>query len=690
MNNELQQIKGIGPKKEKQLYKLGIKSILDLLEYFPRAYEDRTKIESIRSAAIGEYATIIGRIISEQTRRIRPRLQLTEIVIDDGTGKITIALFNQGYKKIYYKVGTRVSIYGKIEYKFGKLQMNMPKIQVLGEEDIPRVGIVPIYPLSEGIHQSLIQQAVDGAIKFLESDQKNKSEYCPEILPQELIKEKGLLNRFEAIKSMHFPQDEVSYKRARRTLAFEELFVMQLGLALLREKRSCEGEGSKLNCKGELVHKMIENLPFKLTSDQIIAYNEIEKDLLRGTKPMQRLVQGDVGSGKTVVAAMTLLKAVENNYQAVMMAPTEILAVQHYDGLIEFYKELPVKIALLTGSTKMKERNEIDEKLQKGEIDILVGTHALIQETVKFKKLGLAVIDEQHRFGVRQRSKLQEKGNNIHMLIMTATPIPRTVALSVYGDLDVSSIKEMPPGRKKIKTYAVDSSYKPRLYKFFEKEMNLGHQVYVVCPLVAESEKLDLQAAEDFYEEMKSYFSSRHNVALLHGQMKASEKDDVMDKFINGYYKLLVSTTVIEVGVNVPSASIMCVLGAERFGLSQLHQLRGRVGRGKTQSYCVLVSDSKSEQAQKRMELMVETSDGFKLAEEDLLMRGTGQLFGTAQHGIADLKVADIIRDVDILIEARKSVYLYLEKNNSIEVEQNFSKYLNNRFGKEFINILYS
>ena len=432
-----------------------------------------------------------------------------------------------------------------------------------------------------------------------------------------------------------------------------------------------------------------ENLPFQLTGDQERAISEISQDM-QDERPMQRLLQGDVGSGKTVVATLSLVKAVENGYQAVIMAPTEILATQHYEGITELCKHLPINIALLTGSTSKKEKDRIYEELQNGTIQLIIGTHALIQDKVQFKNLGLVIIDEQHRFGVNQRAALQHKGVYPHVLIMTATPIPRTMTLSVYGDLAVSIIKEMPPGRKPVKTYVVDSSYKERLRVFFGKEMTIGHQVYVVCPLVEESEKLDLQAAEELFLELKDYFYKSFDVGLVHGRMNPKEKDEVMQAFHEGHIQLLVSTTVIEVGVNVPNATIMCIEGAERFGLSQLHQLRGRVGRGDIQAYCILVSDSKGDVSQERLRLMESTHDGFELAEQDLLLRGSGQLFGLAQSGLPDLRIANIIKDIDILVQARNDVLSYIREFGIEQLEKYMKLELEKRFGEKFLRILYN
>lgn len=681
MEESLLTIKGVGPGRVKQLNKLGITDVSSLLTYFPRTYEDRSVSYLIGALKQGAVGATEGTVLNVQEKKPRRGLSILEIFIGDATGRLKIVLFNQGYKKNFYKVGQRLHVYGKVEFAYGSLQMNTPHIEMLREGQVAEAGIVPVYPLVDGVSQFVIRHAV--------SNWFAANDALPELLPPDITKEHNFMTRYEAFKEMHNPLTVERYGLARKQLAYEELFIMQAGLLLLREREQAE-IGIKMQPDGDLVPAFLKELPFALTGDQRKAFNEIANDM-QEERPMRRLLQGDVGSGKTVVGALSLLKAVENGYQGALMAPTEILAQQHYEGLTDLMAGLGrVKLALLAGSTKPGERQIIYEGLADGTIDIVIGTHALIQEQVEFKKLALVIIDEQHRFGVEQRATLQRKGHHPHMLVMTATPIPRTMTLSIYGDLEVSLIKEMPPGRKPVLTYAVDSSYKERLHRFFEKEMSAGHQVYVVCPLVEESEKLDLVAAEQLYEELAEKYQRKFGVGLVHGRMSTADKEAIMEAYYKGTIKLLVSTTVIEVGVNVPNATIMCVEGAERFGLSQLHQLRGRVGRGSTQSYCILVSDSHSEDSKQRLAVMTSTQDGFVVAEQDLLLRGSGQLFGLAQSGLPDLRIANILKDIDLLVAARQDAKMWLAKIGFDEAVKLMKPELLRRFGESFQRILYS
>ena len=678
MNEQLQSIKGVGPQRVKQLHKLGITSVTGLLHYFPRAFEDRRQVYSVHEAPVGETAGITGRVVRVSEKRPRPRMHILTITVGDGIRQINLVFFNQAYKKNFYKSGQQIYAYGKLEHAYGHLQMNSPQIEILEEGQTIDRGIVPVYGLTEGMKQWSVRMAIKN---WFDHHQE-----LEDVLPVEVQRHRFTMSRYDAFKEMHFPTSWERHQEAREQLAYEELWIMQMGLLLLRAHEQVQG-GHAMDGNGSLVERITSSLPFQLTGDQKKAFADIASDM-EEPKAMQRLVQGDVGSGKTVVAVLALAKAVENGFQGAIMAPTEILASQHFESFQELFGDAPIRMALLTGSTKAKQ--DVYEALQKGDIDIVVGTHALIQEGVEFHRLGLIVVDEQHRFGVEQRAKLQRKGDHPHVLIMTATPIPRTMTLSIYGDLEVSLIKEMPPGRKPVKTYAVDTSYKERLLHFFEKEMKEGRQVYAVCPLVEESEKMDLHAAEQIAYEYKEYFEPHYRVGMVHGRMRPKEKEEVMDAFNRREIHLLVSTTVIEVGVNVPNATIMCIHDAERFGLSQLHQLRGRVGRGSAQAYCILISDSKNPDSKTRLSLMEQTQDGFELAEQDLLLRGTGELFGLSQSGLPDLKVANIIKDIPILVEAREDANTYLREKGFVEVQATLRHQMEARFGSQYMRILYS
>ena len=639
-------IKGIGPGREKQLHKLGITNITSLLTYFPRTYEDRRTIYRIGELKSGMTGGMVGNVIAVQEKRPRPRLSILEVVIADGTGPLKIVLFNQGYKKNFYKKGQRLYAYGKAEFQYGSMQMNTPQIENLGDGGEPDRGIVPIYALADGVSQFVVRSSVRNWFAA--------NHELPEILPAKVREVHQYMTRYDAFKMMHFPESSERYEEARHQLAYEELFVMQSGLALLRNKEQCH-KGPKMGPNGDLMAQCIENLPFSLTGDQQRALDDIRIDM-EDERPMQRLLQGDVGSGKTLVALMSMLIAIDNGYQACMMAPTEILAEQHLQTIKEFLKGMNLRVELLTGIVKGKKRKEVLDGLLDGSVNIVVGTHAIIEDKVQFHSLGMAVVDEQHRFGVAQRAKLWSKSENPpHVLVMTATPIPRTLAMTIYGDLDVSVIDELPPGRKPIQTIHKYDDQMVSLYQGIRQQINLGRQVYIVFPLIKESEKMDLKNLEDGYHAMCEVFPE-FKLSKIHGKMKDKEKEEEMQKFVNGTTQILVATTVIEVGVNVPNASVMIILDAQRFGLSQLHQLRGRVGRGAEQSYCILVTNHKlTKETSKRIDIMCDTNDGFEIAEADLKLRGPGDLEGTQQSGVAfDLKIADIARDGQIVQMARE------------------------------------
>ena len=673
MNEALTSIKGIGPGREKQLHKLGIDTVSNLLAYFPRSYEDRRKIYSIKELETGITAGVVGTVVSITEKRPRPRLSILEVIITDGTGPMKIVLFNQGYKKNFYKKGQRLYAYGKAEFQYGSMQMNSPQIENLGPDAMPDTGIVPIYPLVDGVSQYVVRASIRNWFEAHHT--------MDEILPPEIMNYHASMKRYDAFKEMHFPSSSESHEKARYQLAYEELFIMQSGLALLRNKEQCH-VGPKMEPDGTLMEQCRTNLPFQLTGDQERAVTEISQDM-QDERPMQRLLQGDVGSGKTVVATLSLVKAVENGYQAVIMAPTEILATQHHEGITEFCKNLPINIALLTGSTPKKEKDRIYEELANGTIQLIIGTHALIQDKVQFKNLGLAIIDEQHRFGVHQRLMLREKGEKAgfypHQLIMTATPIPRTLAMTVYADLDTSIIDELPPGRTPITTVVISEERRDEIVARVKNAcINEKRQAYWVCTLIDESEVLEAQAAEAIWEDLTKALPML-KIGLVHGRMKPQEKQDIMVAFKNAELDLLVATTVIEVGVDVPNASLMIIENAERLGLSQLHQLRGRVGRGSTASFCVLMyKPPLGKVSQKRLQVLRDSQDGFVISEKDLEIRGPGEVLGTKQTGIAEFKVANLMRDRKMIPTVQHYAKALIVKYPDV-AESLIRRWLNNR-----------
>lgn len=660
---------------KENLRRLGISTVEDLLNFFPRRYQDWTRVTKMEDAHYGEEQVLYGRILEVKEIHPRMRMSILRVTISDGTGTAVLTYFNQPWKKNEFAVNRHVLAFGKPEYDYGHLTVQNAETEFAEPSELPSLQkLVPVYPLTEGIKISRMRAMISYALDHTEDITEN--------LPAEVILREHLMGRLRAYRAMHNPPDWKTQQEARRRMAYEELFFMQAGILLLRKKREKDVSAIKCAPSGKMVEAVLKNLPFRLTAGQQQAFRDIEDDM-EGVVPMNRLVQGDVGSGKTVVAALALAKIAENGYQGALMAPTEVLAGQHYRTLQELYRGLPLRIAYLSGNTKAKERKEILKGLADGSVQILIGTHALIQEDVIFAYLGLVITDEQHRFGVKQRKALETKGASPHILVMTATPIPRTMALSVYGDLDISAIRGMPPGRSPVKTYGIDGSYLQRVYNFMGREMEAGHQVYVVCPLVEKSEKQDLASAVAVYEDLRDRVFPRFSVGLVHGRMKNDEKEKVMNDFRDGKIQLLVATSVIEVGVNVPNATIMFVYGADRFGLSQLHQLRGRVGRGKSQSYCILYTDNQNEITRLRIRLMCEIHDGFLLSEKDLLLRGSGEFFGYHQHGMPDLRVTDIIRDLPLLESARK------EAGRAVSRGMDFRAELQHRFGGAFFKRIF-
>ena len=644
LNTDVRYIKGIGEAKAKALGKLGIFTLGDLIGWFPRRYEDRRETRPISSLIPGETACVAAMIASEpKVSHIRKGMDLVKVRAVDDTGALDVTFFNQSWLKNQLRVGETYIFYGRAEGSLLRKTMAGPVVEPEGRREFTG-RIVPVYPLTAGVSQLLLSRAIRQGLDEC-------ADILPDCLPDSVRQTHGLCRVNYAYENIHFPESPEALDIARRRLAFEELFFFAIGLKLLRFRRETV---SVEPFRPVDMAPFYDALPFILTGAQRRCVDEAIADMTAG-KPMNRLCQGDVGSGKTMVAAACVYFCVKNGRQAALMAPTELLAEQHYRGLAPLLEQLGLRCALLTGSTPAKTKRSVTAQLASGELDFAIGTHALISGGVAYANLGLVVTDEQHRFGVAQRTALAEKGEHPHTLVMSATPIPRTLALILYGDLDVSVIDQLPPGRKPIETYAVTSAYYPRLYAFIRKQVEAGRQVYIVCPMVSENDDLpdERKAVTEYAQKLQSEIFPDLRVAYVHGKMKSREKDTVMSAFAAGETNILVSTTVIEVGVDVPNASLMVVENAERFGLSQLHQLRGRVGRGQHQSYCVLVSDNKNDETRQRLRAMTKTADGFKIAEEDLRLRGPGDFFGLRQHGLPGLRVADIGCDTRLLTEAQ-------------------------------------
>ena len=639
-NKNIRYIKGVGEKRAALFMKKGINTLEDLLYFFPRSHEDRSKTKDIADCLHGETVCICAEVYAPvRENRIRHNMSIYSMVATDESGAITIVWYNNRFVKDVFHTGDKYVFYGKIQIKGAKLEMVNPVYERMGNERFTE-RIVPIYPLTGGLTQKIVQACMEEAIR----EAGRLDEYIPD-----KIRDKYKIAEINySINNIHFPNDFESYNIARRRFVFEELMILQLAL-LGRKDVFCKRDGVVID--GKCVNDFSKSLPFPLTGAQTRTIREILDDLGSG-KQMNRLVQGDVGSGKTAVAAAAIYAAVKNGHQAAMMAPTEILASQHLETLEGFFRDAGINVVLLTGSMKAKEKRLALDMIATGAAQVVVGTHALIQDTVYFKDLALVIADEQHRFGVEQRAKLSAKGYDPHMLIMSATPIPRTLALILYGDLDISIIDELPPGRKTVKTYAVGESMRERIMAFIEKNVNMRTQVYVVCPLIEETEKSDLQNAQELAQKLADRFPAMR-IGLMHGKMKGKIKDAIMNEFAAGDIDVLVSTTVIEVGVNVPNANVMIIENAERFGLSQLHQLRGRVGRGCEQAYCVLFAHGNNEVTKKRMETMCLSNDGFYISEQDLKLRGPGDFFGTRQHGLPEMRIANLFEDQEILKQAQ-------------------------------------
>ena len=622
LKKDVKYIKGVGPNRVKLLNKIGIFTLEDLISYYPRTYEDRSKPKTLYDCQDGEEALIEAVTLGRLTDVRLKGKTMQKLLINDGTLTATVTWFNQSYLKTKFEKGEKYRFYGKINKKFGKVEIMSPVFDDPNKKS--NTGrIIPIYPLTYSLSQNTLRKIIENGIEEVYGN-------LEETLPKYILDEYKLIGINKATKDIHFPEEFKDFNIARNRLVFEELLSFQLALLELKNNYMDERNGISFN-KDVYISDVINTLPFSLTNAQRRVLEEIEKDM-EDTKPMNRLLQGDVGSGKTVVAMCAAYKAVKSGYQAAVMAPTAILAAQHLENFKNILNSLDIKCELLISGITKKKKEEILNRLENGEIDILIGTHALLEDNVKFKNLGLVVTDEQHRFGVKQRSKFAEKGKNPDVLVMTATPIPRTLALILYGDLDISIIDELPPNRKKIDTFAVGNDMTDRVNEFIRKQIKEGRQAYIVCPLVEENEELDLKSVEKLYETYKKEIFPEFNVEYIHGKLKQKEKDKIMESFKKGKIDILISTTVIEVGVDVPNSNIMVIENAERFGLAQLHQLRGRVGRGEYKSYCILKYEGKGEVVRKRMKVMCDTNDGFIISEKDLELRGSGDFFGTMQH----------------------------------------------------------
>lgn len=665
---------GVGPKKKTLLSNdIGVNTYGDLLEYYPYKYVDRSRIYTIREMT-GEmpYVQAVGRILSWDVFDMTPRKQRYVAHFSDGTGVIDLVWFNGGkYARQTYKVGEEYVVFGKPSVFSGRINIQHPDIESGEGLQLSEMGLQPHYNTTEKMKQSGLNSR--GMERLTKTLVEKITEEIPETLPPFIVNRLRLMGRDKALRTIHYPKDARTLEHARMRLKFEELFYVQLNILRYAHNRRMKYRGNIFSRIGDCFNNFYHQyLPFELTGAQKRVLKEIRADVGSG-RQMNRLLQGDVGSGKTLVALMAMLMALDNGYQACIMAPTEILAEQHLQTIKDFLKDMPIRVELLTGMVKGKRRQAVLEDLNTGAVNILVGTHAVIEDTVQFARLGMVVVDEQHRFGVAQRAKLWTKSENPpHVLVMTATPIPRTLAMTLYGDLDVSIIDELPPGRKPIHTQHVFDNQLSSLYRSIRNQIMQGRQVYIVFPLIEESEKIDLKNLEEGYEALCQIFPDM-SLSKVHGRMKAKEKEAEMQRFVKGETQILVATTVIEVGVNVPNASVMVIMEAQRFGLSQLHQLRGRVGRGADQSYCILVTGYKmSEETRKRIDIMCDTNDGFRIAEADLKLRGPGDLEGTQQSGMAfDLKIANITRDGQIVQLARDEAQRIIDEDPECNSEKN-------------------
>jgi len=673
LSKPVQYVKGVGPARAERLRRLGIETVEQLLLHLPRDYEDLSEVRAIAAIEPGQRVTVQGEIADLDVRQTR-RGTIAAALLSDGTGHLRIVWFNQPHMVERFRIGQKVLVTGKATWYDGYFQMAHPDVRPL-TDGMAQLPFLPIYPLTEqlSIHElrRIMREAVD-----------RYAEFVPERLPESIRQRRGLPPVHEAIAQVHFPPNREAAERARRRLAYEEFLLLQLALAVRHRSFRFDRRAPKLEVTERIDERIRRLLPFKLTEDQERAIAEICADLRSG-RPMNRLLQGDVGSGKTAVAVYAILVAIANRYQAAIMAPTEVLAQQHWRTFESYLAHSRVRRLLLTGALKPSERQEALRKIAAGEIDLVVGTQAIIQQDVQFDRLGLVVIDEQHKFGVRQRARFKQKGEDPHYLVMTATPIPRTLTMTVFGDLDVSIIRQMPPGRKPVRTYLIERDREEQMWEFVRRKLDEGRQAYVICPLVEESEKMDVAAAENVFHQLQAGQFAGVPIGLVHGRMNDAEKEAAMSQFREGRTRLLVSTPVVEVGVDVPNATIMVIIDAQRFGLSQLHQLRGRVARGTVPGYCFLLAQPTDELAKERLRVIVKTTDGFEIAEEDLRLRGPGELLGTRQHGLPELRIGSLIADADLITQARQDAFEIIRRDPRLELPEHrpLREAMINRFG---------